>query len=115
MVAMILEDMLVDLGHTVVATVGRLEAAKKIIGDKKIDLALLDVNLNGVPTYPLAEALEARGIPFVFATGYGAAGIDHAWRDAHVLQKPYDIDQLRDVINAATQGARRTHRIKDGH
>jgi CheY-like chemotaxis protein len=57
MVAMLLEDMLADLGHEVVATVGSIERASEIVATTSFDLAILDVNLNGQHTYPLAETL----------------------------------------------------------
>jgi CheY-like chemotaxis protein len=71
LVAMMIEDMLTDLGHQVVATSGRMPEASKLVSDPSADLAILDVNLNGEETYPLADSLAARKIPFIFATGYG--------------------------------------------
>jgi CheY-like chemotaxis protein len=71
-VAMMIEDLIVDMGHEVVGTAGRLEQAQKLVEELAIDFAIVDVNLNGVHTYPVAEVLKARGVPFVFATGYGA-------------------------------------------
>src|SRR5215813_9745416 len=73
MVAMLLEDMLADLGHEVVATAARLDRATQLVSEAAIDFAILDVNLNGQHTYSLADALKQRDIPFVFATGYGSA------------------------------------------
>ncbi|MCC6777163.1 MAG: response regulator [Hyphomicrobiales bacterium] len=98
MVAMLLEDMLADLGHEVVATVGRLELAAKAISEAKFDFAVLDVNLDGARTYPLAAMLKERDIPFVFATGYGMAGLDPEWASVPVLQKPFQLEQLERII-----------------
>jgi CheY-like chemotaxis protein len=75
MVAMMIEDMLEDLGHKVIATSGRMPDASKLVSGARADLAILDVNLNGEETYPLADSLAARAIPFIFATGYGSSGI----------------------------------------
>jgi DNA-binding NtrC family response regulator len=110
MVAMLLEDMLDELHHEVVATVGRIEQALPLISDPKFDFAILDVNLNGANTYALADALGERGIPFVFATGYGSTGLKPEWRTATVLQKPF---QIRDLDRAmrkamAAQGSQET-------
>ncbi|MGA7385028.1 MAG: response regulator [Methylocella sp.] len=75
-VAMLLEDMLADLGHEVVATVGQLDRAAELVAEAAIDVAILDVNLNGGHTYSLATVLKSRGVLFIFATGYGAAGLN---------------------------------------
>ncbi|EQB06414.1 hypothetical protein L288_11220 [Sphingobium quisquiliarum P25] len=71
LVAMHIEDMLVDLGYKVVGPVSRLEDALKLVhSGEPIDAALLDVNLAGERSWPVARALRDRGIPFLFATGY---------------------------------------------
>lgn len=111
MVAMMLEDMLGDLGYEVVATANRLDAAVRAIADTaiEIDLAVLDVNLNGEHTYPLAGMLTARRIPFVFSTGYGRAGLSDEWQDAPTLQKPFEMRQLERTMRealAATEPAK---------
>ena len=66
-----------------------------------IDIAILDVNLNGQTTYPVAEALAARGKPFVFATGYGEHGLPEAFRDRPMLKKPFQIEGLKRLLDAA--------------
>ena len=71
MVALLLEDMLTELHHEVVGPVARLDKALEIAQWQALDVALLDVNLNGEEIYPVAEALAVREIPFVFVTGYG--------------------------------------------
>lgn len=105
MVAMLLEDMLSDLGHEVVAIVGRLDQAAQLVSEIAADVVIMDVNLNGEQTYPLASILASRGIPFIFATGYGSAGLNEAWRGRPVLQKPFqarDLDRaVREVLGAA--------------
>ena len=101
LVAMMIEDMLTDLGHQVVATSGRMPDASELVSNESADLAILDVNLNGEETYPLADSLTARGIPFIFATGYGSAGIKAEWSGVPVLQKPFQSRDLADAINRA--------------
>lgn len=98
-VAMMVEDIIVDLGHEVCGTAGRLEEARKLAVELPIDFAIIDVNLNGQYTYPVAEALKARGVPFVFATGYGASGLKDEWRNHAVLQKPFQPEDLAAAIN----------------
>ena len=105
-VAMLLEDMLMDLGHEVVAAFGRFDQALGAAGSLDLDLAILDVNLNGVLTYPVAETLKARSIPVIFATGYGAEGLREDWRTVPVIQKPFQIRDLQKAIARATNGVR---------
>ena len=103
MVAMLLEDMLADLGHQVVATAGSIEQASELVAEGGFTLAILDVNLNGHRTYPLAEALTEKAIPFVFATGYGRSGLEEKWKSKPVLQKPFTEQDLKRVIRSATE------------
>lgn len=97
-VAMLLEDMLGDLGHEVVATAGRLDKALELAREAPIDIAVLDVNLNKQFTWPVAQILAERGVPFAFATGYGAAGLAEEWRGHTVLQKPFHQRELAAAI-----------------
>ena len=89
LVSMLVEDMLADLGCTVVGPAAELEEAMGLAQSADIDLALLDVNLGGKPIFPVADALKARGVPFAFASGYGEAGLSEDHRGAAVLQKPF--------------------------
>jgi DNA-binding response OmpR family regulator len=98
-IAMLVEDMLADLGHTVAATAGRLEQALDAAKTLQVDLAILDLNLSGQPTYVVAEALQARGVPIIFATGAGS--VDPAWAHTQVVQKPFQIEALDAAIRSA--------------
>jgi len=99
MVAMLVEDMLLDLGFGEVQIVARLEDAIRMANSIPCDLAILDVNLKGVPSYPVAEILRRRGVPIIFTTGYGAEGLDTASAGTPVLQKPFQQDQLEAVVS----------------
>jgi CheY-like chemotaxis protein len=101
MVAMMIEDMLIDLGHHVVATSGGMDDASKLASHANADLAILDVNLNGEETYPRATSLASWKIPFIFATGYGSSGIRTEWSGVPVLQKPFQSRELAEAINLA--------------
>src|SRR4051812_40265470 len=74
-VAMLLEQMLEELGCEVAGVAGQVTLATSLAGSVDADLAILDMNLGGQSVDPVAEALDARGTPFVFASGYGADGL----------------------------------------
>lgn len=98
LVSMLVEDMLTDLGCTIVGPAAEIEEALKLAGSAEIDAALLDVNLGGRPIFPVADALRARGVPYAFASGYGEAGISEDHKGASVLQKPFREADLRRVL-----------------
>ena len=98
LVSMLVEDMLTDLGCTVVGPAAEIEEALKLANSADIDAALLDVNLGGRPIFPVADALRARGVPYAFASGYGEAGISEDHRGSAVLQKPFREADLRRVL-----------------
>jgi CheY-like chemotaxis protein len=102
-ISLLLETLLQMLGCRVVAIAASLEDAMEIGRGTDMDIAVLDVNIAGEPIYPFAEQLRARGIPIVFSTGYGAAGLSEAWRGTPVLLKPFTARQFA----AALAGARR--------
>jgi CheY-like chemotaxis protein len=97
MVAMLLEDMLSEFGHAVVGPVASLGKAVEMAQCEAVDLAILDVNLDGKEVYPVADALAARGIPFIFATGYGQGSLRAPYRDRVTLSKPF---LMRDLLHA---------------
>jgi len=98
LIGMLLEDMLTDLGHEVAAIIPRLKEAMAAVDRETYDLAILDVHLHGESAFPVAEALIAKGIPFVFATGYGERGLPENYRGRPVLQKPFAKDDLERVL-----------------
>jgi len=98
MIALLLEEMLAELDFEVVGPVARLDRAVEMAQLQALDLALLDVNLNGKETYPVAEALAAREIPLVFVTGYGRGTLRAPYRDRPTLQKPFRRDDLRELV-----------------
>ena len=101
LVAMLIEDMLADLGFEVLGPAMRLDAALKMALDESFDLAVLDVNLANEQSFPVAQLLQERGIPFVFATGYGLRGLDERFKEVTTLQKPFEPDQLANAISLA--------------
>lgn len=98
MIAFALEDMVSEFGYCVVGPAYRLEDALEMAQVERIDAAILDVNLNEQTSYPVADLLQQRGIPFLFATGYAEGGI--GWGGpAPVIAKPYGRDQLARVLS----------------
>lgn len=94
LIATLIEDMLIDFGHEVVGPAMRLRRALEIAREETFDLAILDVNLANEQSFPVANLLLERNIPFIFVTGYGAEGLDGKFEGAMVLQKPIDPHQL---------------------
>ena len=101
MIRMLLEGMLTDLGHTVAAEAGSIEEALALAKEAEFDVAILDVNLNNQPITPVVEVLIERGVPFVFASGYGQRGVPEPYRQNPTLQKPFQVEALAQAIDAA--------------
>ncbi len=104
LVAMMIEDMLTDLGYTVVGPAMQLADGLRLAETAQFDAAVLDINLNGARSFPVADVLQARGIPFLFATGYGG-GEALEGRQEPVIQKPYQMERLAEMLTALTQGS----------
>jgi CheY-like chemotaxis protein len=98
MVSMLIEDMLSDLGCTVIGPASRLDEGIDLANSIPLDCAVLDVNLGGQPIFPLADILRAKGAPFAFATGYGDAGLRDVDKGTPVLQKPFREADLARVL-----------------
>jgi CheY-like chemotaxis protein len=98
-VAMMMEDMLAELGYDVTETAAQIETARRAAENGAFDMAILDVNLGGDPTYPVAEILQSRRIPFVFSTGYDSAGLEPRYAETPRLQKPFEYEDLRAVMS----------------
>jgi CheY-like chemotaxis protein len=105
LIAMTASDMLGELGAVIVGPAATVNEALELARAENIDAALLDLNLYGHSSAIVAEALEARGIPIVFATGYErGAGKDAAGR--RVLGKPYTQEKLAMQLRCALDGGR---------
>lgn len=103
--AMLLEDFLADLGYAVPAVASTVANALEILATQDIHFAILDINLGGEKSFPIADALVARGIPFIFMTGYGAAGVPEHLRGRYILQKPYGADNLKRALQESGPAA----------
>lgn len=104
LVAMSVEGMLMDFGADSVETASSTEDARRRLKDFTPDAAVLDLNLGPELSVPIAEVLFARGIPFVFATGYGEAQmIPEHMRDILVVRKPYVGEAIAEAVEAAVR------------
>jgi CheY-like chemotaxis protein len=97
LIAAMVEDMLTDLGVVVVGPAATIERGLSLAQKEDLDAALLDVNIRSMRVYPVADALKQRGVPVLFATGYGQSGVDRSG-PAHILEKPYTQEKLADAL-----------------
>lgn len=98
LIAFALEDLVTELGFEAVGPVYRLEDALALAAEAEVDAAILDVNLNEAQSFPVADLLQQRGIPFLFATGYAESGVGW-WGEAITIAKPYGRDQLARALS----------------
>lgn len=98
LVAMLLEDVVMELWHMVVGPAMRLETALAAVEEEQFDFAILDINLAGKQSFPVADRLREKSIPFMFASGYGARGLEEAYRTVPILQKSYSQAQLEALL-----------------
>lgn len=104
MIRMMVADMLEELGYTIAGEAGDIDDAVRLVQVTDFDIAILDVNVNGKVITPVAEAVQLRGLPFVFATGYGAQGLPEKFRDRPTIQKPFQIETLARTIESVLKG-----------
>jgi CheY-like chemotaxis protein len=98
MIRMMVSDMLEELGYRIAAEAGDIDEALRLVQCTDFDVAILDVNVNGKVISPVAEAVQLRKRPFIFATGYGVQGLPEKFRDRPAVQKPFQMDTLARVI-----------------
>jgi DNA-binding response OmpR family regulator len=101
LIAMMIEDFLEVLGKAVAGSVDSVDAALALIDAGGIDAAILDVNLRGgEKSFAIADALAAKGIPFLFATGGSHDAVAEAYRDRPTLPKPFTMDGVAKALDA---------------
>lgn len=101
LIALMLQDMVAEAGLVVAAIANTLRAGVELAEREDVQLAILDINLNGEEAYPVAEILRARHIPFIFSTGYAGASVRPEYQGAPRLIKPYQQEMLTAAIAAA--------------
>ena len=104
MVSMLIEEMMTDLGCSVIGPAANSDDAAALIQEGEFDFAVLDVNLGGTDrAYGLADLLRERSIPYAFVTGYGSVGVEGPYRQVPVLRKPFDEESLIELVTQLTK------------
>lgn len=98
LMADIVGEFLRECGLEPMGPVGRLESAMHVARERALDGAILDINLRGRPCFPICAILSARRIPFVFLTGYPAAGIPIEYRGAPLVTKPFEPNEMKEIV-----------------
>jgi DNA-binding response OmpR family regulator len=98
LIAMLLEDMLSELSYEVAGKAADLDEALALSGSIAFDAAILDVSLAGKSSLPVAQLLDGKGKPYLFATGYGSLPDGMATGKRQVLSKPYQLHQLQAAL-----------------
>jgi DNA-binding response OmpR family regulator len=107
LVALLIEDFLVELGCSTLGPCASVAMAFDTIRTEAFDLAVLDVNLAGEKVYPVAELLEEQQIPFLFLSGYGEDAIPPGRKDWRVCAKPFKGEELAIMLSAALEAPAR--------
>ncbi len=103
LIRMMVADMVEALGHRVVAEAGHIDQAMELARTATYDFAIIDMNLNGTMSFPIAEAIAVRQIPFIFASGYGSPKLPDQHRQPLALQKPFTLASLQSAIDQTMQ------------
>ncbi len=98
LVAMLVEELLERMGFEIAAATSHIDEALELARTLDFDVAMLDINLNGRQSFPVAEVLRSRGIPFLFATGYGESVPGSAFADVPLVQKPFSREALKAAL-----------------
>ncbi len=101
LIALTVEDMLLELGYEVAGTVGRIDEALAFVDRETFDGAILDVNLGRDKIDPVADLLAQKQCPFVFSTGEGAGGLPAAHAARPFVAKPFRLQDIERALSAA--------------
>jgi len=101
LIRMMLIEMVEKLGHRVTAVAGSVDVARSLAEIEDYDLAIVDINLQGLSVRPVAQAVTQRGLPLFFLSGYGMAGVPDGFKDKSLLRKPCTQRALKRTIDLA--------------
>jgi DNA-binding response OmpR family regulator len=99
-IAMAVEETLLDFGIKIAGVARNLREAEQLARVADFDIALLDVNIGHDTIDGVADAVHARGKPFVFTTGHGRAGLPEAYRERAIVEKPFYVDEILSALRA---------------
>jgi CheY-like chemotaxis protein len=99
MIVMMIDGMLADMGCESIVVASKIGPALELIDGQVFDAAMLDLNLNGMESYPIADALIARDVPYFFSTGNSLSNVKDGYRDRDVLKKPFTFEQLSNMLS----------------
>ena len=105
LILMMIEDMLADLGCQSVAVASKVGPAISLIEGQEFDMAMLDMNLGGIESYPVADALTARDVPYFFSTGNSLTNTKDGYRNQDVLKKPFTFEQLSNMLSRSLRAS----------
>jgi DNA-binding NtrC family response regulator len=105
LILMMVAEMIVEMGHTVVAEASNIKQALSLAETANFDIAILDVNLGGEQIEPVAKVISRRNLPFIVASGYGVAVAEEHFRGRPIIQKPFISAKLAEAIEAALQAS----------
>jgi DNA-binding response OmpR family regulator len=105
LIAVLIEDALLEMGCEIAGLVGKLDAAMQLADTGEFDAAILDVTVRGGKIYPVAERLVARGIPFAFSSGYGDWALPESLRNRPRLMKPFTLTAFQEQVRALCKEA----------
>jgi DNA-binding response OmpR family regulator len=99
-------DLLEELGFDVMGPAPNMASAREMVESDGFDAALVDVHIRGERSFPLCDVLATRQVPFAFTSGYADWNMPEKWVDRPRLQKPYTIDQVREMLDALLSSRR---------
>lgn len=98
-IRMTVADMLRAMGHSIAAEAGHIREAMALARSGEFDLAVLALNIGGQMIFPVADLIQARGLPLIFTTGYGESVSPKRFQDRPALRKPFSLQALTIAIN----------------
>jgi DNA-binding response OmpR family regulator len=98
MISILVEDMVLDFGSEVVGPAAKIDEALRLASQANLDAAILDVNVGGAAVFPVADLLRTRGVPVIFATGYGTSGLPARFENDPKLPKPFSYEELAKAL-----------------
>jgi DNA-binding NtrC family response regulator len=107
LIAMMLEEWVVELGHVAVGPASSVSQAMALLDDSGCDAAIIDYNLKGETADPISESLKARNVPFAFASGDHVMERDERFKAYPMLSKPYVFESLDGVLAQLLDGKAR--------